>query len=262
MLRAFLNRYPRLKSLARTLSRPVRRSGVSANYVAVDASTVASVGRDLERAWQDESIPLQQRALVESQLQAYRRGEAIPVFDTLINALLRLPPPMRTTLLEIGCSSGHYAEALAARGLDVCYHGCDYSEAFIEMARRCNPTLSFDVMDATRLGYDNEQFDIAVSGCCLLHILDYPAAIAETARVAKHYAVFHRTPVFHRSPTRHFTKQAYGVKTIELHFNEQELVRLFAEYRLQVVDILTIEAEWRDADAFAMKTYVCRKVSA
>jgi ubiquinone/menaquinone biosynthesis C-methylase UbiE len=234
---------------------------VSADYVAVDASIVASVGRDLERAWQDKSIPLQQRALVESQLQAYRKGEAVPVFDTLINALRRLPPSTRQTLLEIGCSSGHYAEAFAARGLDLCYHGCDYSEAFIDMARRCNPTKSFDVMDATRLGYHNEQFDIAVSGCCLLHILDYPTAIAETARVAKHYAVFHRTPVFHRSPTRHFTKQAYGVKTIELHFNEQELVRLFAECQLQVVDILTIDAEWRDVDAFAMKTYVCRKVS-
>ena len=90
---------------------------------------------------------------------------------------------------------------------------------------------------------------------------DHDAAIAETARVARDFAIFHRTPVLHRLPTRHFTKKAYGIQTIETHFNEGDLVREFSRHGLKVIDIATIEADWRDGDAFACKTYVCEKVT-
>mgnify|MGYP000555746097 CR=1 FL=1 len=86
----------------------------------------------------------------------------MPVFDTLVEALNKLPPAERTSLLEIGCSSGYYSEVLAARGIDARYHGCDYSKAFIELARRHYPALPFDVMDATQLGYAGGQFDVVV----------------------------------------------------------------------------------------------------
>jgi ubiquinone/menaquinone biosynthesis C-methylase UbiE len=186
----------------------------------------------------------------------------LPVFDTLVEPLARMRLPSGSSLLEVGCSSGFYSEVLSARGIDVRYTGADYSPAFIDLARRCYPGLAFDVMDATRLAYSDSQFDVVVSGCCLLHILDYPAAIAETARVAARYAVFHRTPVQHLAPTRHFTKQAYGVTTLEICFNEAELVRLFAQHGLLVTDVVTLDAHSRDGEAFAVKTYACRKVAA
>lgn len=261
-MKAFFNRHPRLKSLAKPVWRIFRRPGVSDNYVPLDATDAARVGNGLQEAWQNAAIPLRQRSIVEVELRAFRAGAPVPVFDSFVEVLGRLPATGGESLLEIGCSSGYYSEVLAARGLDVTYRGCDYSEAFIELARRSYPNLPFDVMDATQLGYESGRFDIVVSGCCLLHILDYPSAIAETGRVARHYAIFHRTPVLQKSATRYFTKDAYGVKTIEIHFNEKELVRLFAQNRLQIVDILTIDADWRNGDAFAVKTYVCRKVPA
>lgn len=232
------------------------------NYVELDAGTLQTVETELQGAWKDSSLPERQRKLVDSQLKSYFAGEPVTVFDTLVEALKRLPRAERTSLLEIGCSSGYYSEVLTARGIDARYHGCDYSKAFIDLAQRHYPALPFDVMDATRLGYADGQFDVVVSGSCLLHIPDYPTAIAETARVARHYAIFHRTPVLHKSATRHFTKEAYGVKTLEIHCSEKELVRLFSEHRLQVIDIPTIDVGWHDEDAFAIKTYVCRKVSA
>jgi 2-polyprenyl-3-methyl-5-hydroxy-6-metoxy-1,4-benzoquinol methylase len=262
ILRSYLNRHPRLKAAAKALLGARSTPSVSTNYVELDAGILQTVETELQGAWKHNSLPERQRKLVNSQLKSYLAGEPVIVFDTLVEALKRLPPAERTTLLEIGCSSGYYSEVLAARGIDARYHGCDYSTAFIDLARRCYPEVVFDVMDATQLGYADGQFDVVVSGSCLLHIPDYPTTIAETARVASHYAIFHRTPVLHKSATRHFTKDAYGVKTIEIHFNEKELVRLFAQNRLQVVDILTIDAGGRNGDAFAVKTYVCRKVPA
>lgn len=262
MLRSFLNRHPRLKAAAKALLGARSTPSVSTNYVELDAGTLQTVETELQGAWKHNSLPERQRKLVNSQLKSYLAGEPVMVFDTLVEALKRLPPAERTTLLEIGCSSGYYSEVLAARGIDARYHGCDYSTAFIDLARRCYPQVVFDVMDATQLAYADGQFDVVVSGSCLLHILDYPTAIAETARVARHYVIFHRTPVLHKSATRHFTKEAYGVKTLEIHCSEKELVRLFSGNQLQVIDIPTIDVGWHDDDAFAIKTYVCRKAPA
>jgi len=233
---------------------------VSTNYIELDPATVDVVESELRSAWQHGSLPERQRKLVDSQLKSYLAGEPAEVFDTLVEALKRLPSAERRTLLEIGCSSGYYSEVVAARGIDARYHGCDYSNAFIDLARRCYPALPFDVMDATQLGYADGQFDVVVSGGCLLHIPNYSQAISETSRVAKHFAIFHRTPVFHKMPTSHFVKEAYGVKTIEIHFNEKELVRMFAEHGLQVIDIVTADVDWKNGDAFAVKTYACHKV--
>jgi hypothetical protein len=58
-----------------------------------------------------------------------------------------------------------------------------------------------------------------------------------------------------------YEKKAYGVDTIEIHFNEQALVRLFKKYRMRVVDMNTHSLGWdaTRSDALAMKTYLCEK---
>jgi ubiquinone/menaquinone biosynthesis C-methylase UbiE len=118
------------------------------------------------------------------------------------------------------------------------------------------------VQDAVALRFDSDCFDIVVSGGCLLHIPDYERAIAEAARVSRKWVVFHRTPVVHvRGPVT-YTKKAYGVDTLEIHFNEQLLFKSFYRHALRVVDANTHSIGW-DAgasDALAMKTYLCEKV--
>ena len=252
--------YPRIKTFLKRVLRRVSPA-VSDDYVALDAREAPAVGKALEGAWQDVALPERQRELVDAQLEAYRAGATMPAFDAMVGALRQLALAPGSSLLDVGCSSGFYSEVLAARGVDVRYSGCDYSEAFIELARRRHTGLRFDVMDATRLGYPDSSFDVVVSGNCLLHIVDYPAAIAETARVARGHAIFHRTPVQQLTPTRYFTKSAYGVKTFEICFNETELVRQFAQNGLLIEDIVTIDAYSKDGETFGVKTYVCRKAA-
>lgn len=260
-LRQTLDRHPIVKAGVRRLLRSLRRS-TSADYQPLAEGERASVIEKLRGAWQDNTLPMKQREGVEPALAAYRSGTPIREFDVLV-ALLRPLYAMRpgASLLEVGCSSGYYADVLAARQLDIRYAGCDFSPAFIELARRFHPELRFDVENATALRYSDGEFDTVVSGCCLLHISDYARAIAETARVARRHAVFHRTPVYARHATRFFTKCAYGVQTVEIHFSESELVALFAANGLRVVGIESINTDWRDGDAFAMKTYLCEKIT-
>jgi SAM-dependent methyltransferase len=240
-------------------------ASISTDYQPIQSDKVEVAGQELRDSWKNQAIPERQRAIVDPQLTAYRQGASIAVFDALVDILqVNIRPLSGLGLLEIGCSSGYYSEVFDIKRLGVRYEGCDYSPAFIELARRLYQGIPFAVEDATKLGYADESFDIVVSGGCILHIPEYERAIAEAARVSRRWVVFHRTPVLHMQGPVTYTKKAYGVDTIEIHFNEQSLVRLFAKHGIRLADINTHSLGWETAksDALAMKTYLCEKSSA
>lgn len=256
-LRALVNRFPRLKA---GLRRFLPARGVSSHYVELGDAEADRESSRLRSAWKDNDLPGRQRELVDRQLTEYRRGTPVEVFDVLVNALRGLRgcnQPMG--ILEIGCSSGYYAEVLQIAGIHADYRGCDYAEGFIAMARERYPALAFDVQDATRLDYADGAFEVVVSGCCLLHIPEYETAVAETARVSSRYAIFHRTPVVIGQPNKYFRKLAYGVETVEIHFNEPAFLALVARCGLELIGTHTLDENVIQGVGSATRTYVCRK---
>jgi len=266
MLRTALNRFPALKRhLKRLRELVVPRSSVSSHYVEMEPAEAEGEAAILRDAWKSAALPRRQRELVDRQIDEFRRGTAVDVFDVLVRALRELNGiGSCKRILEVGCSSGYYSEVLSIAGLHLQYSGCDYSEPFIGLARERYPNLAFDVEDATALRYGDNSFDIVVSGCCLLHIPEYEMAIRETARVAGQFVVFHRTPVVFGQPTRYFRKLAYGVPTVEIHFNEPEFLALLGQHGLQLLSSYTLNEELDKNDpkcGSANRTYVCRKVT-
>jgi SAM-dependent methyltransferase len=142
-------------------------------------------------------------------------------------------------VLEVGCGSGYYSEifaTLVAGGVE--YTGIDYSKAMIARARAHYPSTAFEVADATKLPYADATFDIVFNGVSLMHIVDYPAAIREAARVASRYCIFHTVPVFAECRTTFLTKYAYGALVVEAVFNKQELMSICQRAELH------LEHEW------------------
>lgn len=215
----------------------------------------------LSDSWKDPSVPTRQYELfTKSEIEDYKRGIPVKPFDVLVDILTDSIYDLDCkSILEIGCSSGYYSDVLKVKGINAQYNGCDYSEAFISLARELHPTLDFQVQNACALTYTDRQFDIVISGCCLLHILEYESAIQEAARVANSHVVFHRTPVLHENATSYYIKTAYGVEMFEIHFNERELLRLFRKHGMKVVDICTFQASLAGdpPDFHAYKTYLC-----
>lgn len=223
--------------------------------------TDTAVKDSLSQAWQDEAIPLVQRKLVDEQLRDMHNGTVIDVFRVAAEAVRRtgLTAP---SILELGCSSGYYGEVLETLvGPEVTYSGMDLSGAMIAEARRCYPSREFVQGDAIDLPFADASYDILLSSAMLMHVKDYPVAIRETARVARSWCVFHRTPVMHEAPTAWFEKLAYGVRLLEICFNEPELIGLFAGSGLELVDRLSIDKfePTEDVSGGEMVTYVCRK---
>ena len=258
--RKFLRFLPTPKRILRLLSPFNQFANVSNDYVPMEPD---AIGSTFENAWKDPEIPSRQRSLVDQQIASYRKSEPNPVFDALVTTLRSNIENLDSkSLIEIGCSSGYYSEVLKIKGIFSEYRGCDYSESFIKMARKKYPNIPFDVEDATQLTYGTGSFDIVISGCCILHIRNFESAVSEAARISRRHVVFHRTPVLHLGGHHYFRKKAYGVETMEIHFNEQMLVDLFRAKGMHIIGINThsISGVQESQDVLAMKTYLCEKI--
>jgi uncharacterized protein YhfF len=91
----------------------------------------------------------------------------------------------RGRVVELGCGPGHVAAYLAERGVDV--SGLDLSPAMVDVARRRNPEIEFDVGDMLDLPFDDGSLAGAVCFYSIIHFDDEQLAVAfaEQARVLR-----------------------------------------------------------------------------
>ncbi len=229
-------------------------SNISHGHMPIQQSEITN---KMTSAWQSEEIPAKQRALVQQELEGMYKGKIPQVYQVLADSLRPYVRP-GCSILEIGCASGYYYEILEyLLNMKLDYTGVDYSEPLISMAKDYYPRAIFFTADGADLPFSDNQFDIVISSCILLHTPDYRKHISETARVAKRYVVAHRTPICRRRPTQYFKKFAYGVETVELRFNEKELLSEFTQNKLKPIGYFEYHSNI-NIDEFDV-TYLFRK---
>lgn len=206
---------------------------------------------DLSSAWESPLIPKRQRNLVEHELEAMYKG-ATPIPYRVLAELLKSVITPGMSILEIGCASGYYKEVLEyLLTKQINYWGVDISEAMINLAKTYYPSSNFSRAEATRLPFRDQSFPLVISGCVLLHDAGYIQQIAETCRIAKTWVAAHRTPTCRTRPTVWQTKCAYGVKTVELRFNQEELLDHFSQnsFELKHTVIYSVDANQDEYEA-------------
>jgi len=90
-------------------------------------------------------------------------------------------------VLDVGCGTGHLAQAVAARSSSTEVQAIDFAPAYIDHAQRHNsdPRVVFEVGDACAMRFADHSFDRALS-MLVLHFVPQPErAIAEMRRVVK-----------------------------------------------------------------------------
>lgn len=218
------------------------------------------VGDHLARSWQSAEIPARQRALVQAELADLYQGRPQRLFQVLADAL-KPYVSTGTGVLEIGCASGYYYEILEyLLNRRIAYVGVDYSRALIAMARSFYPRTPFLAADGGRLPFRDRAFHVVVSSGVLLHVPDYLNHIRETVRVAGAVVVGHRIPLCRKRPTTYHRKFAYGVETVELVFNEEEILAAFRKEGMGPVKMTEFSADEAKDEYHA--TYVFERVAA
>jgi SAM-dependent methyltransferase len=94
-----------------------------------------------------------------------------------LDRLLPLQPS--TSVLEVGCGSGHLTKRLAARGVDIV--GIDANPSAAEVSG----SELVRTMRAEALEFDDDSFDAIVSVHAIEHIPALEAALVEMARVLR-----------------------------------------------------------------------------
>lgn len=256
----------RMRQTARILSRhlkyrrergslpPVDMGSISEGYEQIDCSDVTE---KLTAGWKSKEIPIRQRALVQQELEGMYRGRPVRVFEVLADSL-RPYVPNGSSILELGCASGYYGEILEyLLNREIRYCGLDYSSALISMARSYYPDFGFINADGAALPLADNSFDVVVTSAVLLHVPDFAQHVRETCRVARNIVVAHRTPVYRNGPLTYLKKKAYEVETVELVFNERELIDLFESCDVELIDACEFDGS-PTGDSLGI-TYVFRK---
>ncbi len=231
--------------------------GISDNYRKLELTEVPKIAAELENAWQDPAIPRRQWVgVVRAEMERLRQGQWLPHFEILVRAVKRagLEHP---SLLDVGASSGFYSEILQLGGVSCKYTALDYSDEYRKLAKELYPGIEFQLGDARALPFKDRQFDIVLSGCCIIHIFEVEKVISESARVASRWVILNRTPVLMGVPTTYYEKRAYGVRTLEIHYGELELFAMFAKHGLEIVSSEDVYTD--PENLYAYRTFLLRK---
>ena len=89
-------------------------------------------------------------------------------------------------VLEVGAGTGRWAQEFSK--MNCAYYGIDFNPKAILVARNENlPNCRFLVMDATRLAFRTQNFDLAISITAIMHIPTegWRLAVKELVRVVK-----------------------------------------------------------------------------
>ena len=185
--------------------------------------------------WLDGLTARRQEAAYNDLMARMHRGDVRIDLDVAVRGV-RESGVENPRILEVGCGNGYYAEVfetLLQRPFT--YVGTDYSAAMIETARTRYPGGEFAVANACDLQFADDSFDIVFNGVSLMHILDFETAIRESARVAGSHCLYHSVPVFDDRDTTYLRKYAYGAPVVEVVFNRDHLLDLFAQAGLTLV---------------------------
>ena len=85
--------------------------------------------------------------------------------------------------LDVGCGTGNYTGALAARGGT--WTGVDVSEKMLQKARRAYPDVSWQLAAAEHLPFPDNAFDGAIATLCIHHFAELAGPFREVRRVLR-----------------------------------------------------------------------------
>lgn len=86
-------------------------------------------------------------------------------------------------VIDIGCGEGRFSRMLGARAARVT--GVDLTPGLVEAARARDPLGGYVLGSADALPFADARFDLAISYVMLVDVVDFRAAISESARVLR-----------------------------------------------------------------------------
>ena len=106
------------------------------------------------------------------------------IADREFNLMMSMmQPPSGSSLLDVGCGTGHFSRRFASAGFSVT--GIDPDRNAIEFARNRNGRVVYDIADASKLPFDHHAIDTVTAVASLCFITEPERALQEMWRVSR-----------------------------------------------------------------------------
>ncbi len=93
------------------------------------------------------------------------------------------------SMLDVGCHTGHYIQALRERGYNSSYFGVDITPEFIWRARTLLPNEYFGVGDCRVMPFQSGSFNMVMCVGVLMHLPEIQTTMKKIFRVASRYVL-------------------------------------------------------------------------
>jgi ubiquinone/menaquinone biosynthesis C-methylase UbiE len=135
-------------------------------------------------------------------------------------------------VLDVGCGSGAFTEAVERHRPDLEVYGCDVSRKAIVTAKKESGNILFSVCDAENLPFPDSSFDVVILKFVLEHVSEPKKVLQESYRVLKKGGIVHSiTPLEGSKFTLHGFLGSLVTRSIRKyeghlrHFNKRNLIK-------------------------------------
>ena len=156
-------------------------------------------------------------------------------FNIIADIFNHIPKEAPLSLIDIGCTTGYYYEIIKFfTNHQITYHGIDYNNESISLAKKYYPNIQLNVGDATNLQIDDKLYDIVFLSGVIEHIPEYQKAINEICRISKRYIILHR--IWLTNNNMICTKGTqYFVPVIRNQYNKIDFFNLFTQNSFKII---------------------------
>ena len=147
------------------------------------------------------------------------------------------------TILDVGCGPGNIAKYILAKESNYKLHGIDVAPNMIDLARKNNPTASFEVMDCRNIHQLPNTFDGIICGFCLPY-LSYEDCIpffSNIETLLNENGIVYLSFVEGDPSKSGLQLSSTGDQSYFYYYNLQDITQQLLKLRLEVFKIFHVE---------------------
>ena len=147
------------------------------------------------------------------------------------------------SILDVGCGPGNIAKYILTKGSNYKLHGIDVAPNMIDLARKNNPTASFEVMDCRNIHQLANTFDGIICGFCLPYLSyeDSNSFFSNIKLLLNQNGILYLSFVEGDPSKSGLQRSSTGYPSYFYYYNLEDITQQLLELRLEVFKIFHVE---------------------